>query len=591
MNPGLLISALLLAATTAAASEISLEITAPSAARKPPLQYRAGYAETIVIDRQGGGTAGAALRSAAGLDVQGRGAPGAQGDISIRGSSFQQALVLIDGIRLNDPQTAHHNLDLPLTAYDADRVDVLRGAYSPVYGPDAYAGAVNIITVRPDRDRAAARLGFGDFGAWSAAASCGRKWKKGGQKLSVERTASGGYRKGTDLRSASLFSRSALDLPWGELNLSLGYLDKDFGAADFYGTVLSGEREHTRNRFAALSHRIDHGEWTLEPKAYVRRHDDRFSYVYNGAGYANSHTTYVSGAELRARRGLGALGALTAGGEYSGEKIDSGNIGGHGAVKKAVFARYEVSPAAGFDADAALRADHHSSWGWQASPGLRMGYSPAPGARLWAMAGRSFRAPSFTELYYRDPANAGNAGLKPEKSVSYEAGLDLRPSEEFGLRTAVFSRNESDILDWTRPGNSGVWTANNIGRVKVWGAEQTLEGGAGPVTAALKYAYVYKDTPARNYVSKYALRYARHKAGLAVKWRPQKDSELSLDVSAVKRVDEKGYTLADAGASRRYGALDVWAGVSNLFNTRYEEIPGAGAPGRWLRASAGYSFN
>lgn len=584
-------AALLLTGTGAEASEISLEILSAAVRGTPPLPYRPDYAETVVPDARDFGTIGAVIGSAAGVDVQRRGVPGAQGDISIRGSSFQQSLVLIDGIRLNDPQTAHHNLDLPLTLHDVARVDVLRGPYSAAYGPDAYAGAVNIITARPDRNRAYAGLSLGDFGAWSALGSCDRKWEKGGQKLSLEKVYSGGYRPGTGFRSESLFSKSALDLPWGELNLTLGYLEKDFGAARFYGSGLSGEHEQTRSRLAGLSQKIYAGPWALEPKVYFRRHDDRFSYAYNLANYANSHTTYASGAELRARRDLDALGAVTAGAEYSGEKIASSNLGGHGAARKALFTRYEVSPAAGLKADASLRADHHSAWGWQTSPGLRLTCGVAPGAELWAAAGRSFRAPSFTELYYKDPANAGNTGLKPEKSVSYETGLGWKPSEGFALRAAAFRRNESDILDWTRPGTSGVWTANNIGRVKVWGAEETLEAGAGPVGAALKYSYVYKDTPRRDYVSKYALRYARHKASLDVKWRLPEGPELSLGLSAVKRAGEKGYLLADAAVTKRYGALDASAGVANALNARYEEITGVPAPGRWLRISLGYSFS
>lgn len=580
---GLFTFLMLLAAAGAGAAEISLDIAAPQR-RTRLLPYRPAWAEAVSVAGQAGGTLAGALGSAAGADLQRRGSAGAQGDLSLRGSSFQQTLILIDGMRMNDPQTAHHNLDLPLTAYDVERADVLRGPYSSVYGPDAYAGAVNILTRRPDKDRLSARLTLGEFSTWAALASCDKKWKGFGQKVSLEKTSSGGYRPGTGHRSENLFSRSSLDLPWGELNLALGYLDKDFGASNFYGTVLSGERERTITRFAALSQKTSAVGLALEPKAYFRRHDDRFSYSYNSAKYANTHTTYVSGGELRAKKDLGGYGALTAGGEYSAEKIESGNIGRHGAYRAALFAQYAASPAPGVEADASLRGDRHSAWGWQASPGLRLGFALAPGTKLWAAAGTSFRAPSFTELYYSDPANAGNAGLQPEKSVSCEIGLDWS-GEDFGLRAALFRRDERDILDWTRTGNSGQWTANNIGKAKVWGFEETLEGAVGELRGALRYSYVYKDTPARNYASKYALRYARHKAGLDLGW-----AGLRLDLSAVHRVNEKGYVLADAEFRKKYGALEAAVGVTNLLDTRYEEIPGAGAPGRWLRFSAGYSF-
>lgn len=570
-----------------------MEISAPAKRRAAPLPYNRDYADSISSDSvKSGGTIGAALESAAGMDVQRRGAPGTQGDISIRGSSFQQNLVLLDGIRMNDPQTAHHNMDLPLTILDIERLDVLRGPYSSVYGPDAYAGAVNIITRRPDKDRTAARLGVGEFSTWSALASCERKWKGFGQKLSLEKDASGGYRKGTDHRSENLFSRSTLDVPGGEVNFTAAYLDKDFGASHFYGTVINDEREHTRTRFVSLAPEFgDENSILVEPKAYFRRHDDRFSYLYGSARYTNRHITDVSGGELRLKKKIEGLGVLSAGGEYSGEKIDSSNIGGHGTVRKAVFARYAVSLPLGLDLDAGIRNDRHSSWGWQTSPGLRLGLALSEGARLWAAAGKSFRAPSFTELYYHDPSNIGNSALKPEKSAAYETGLDWKPAKTFSLRAAVYRRNESNLLDWTRPGASGPWTANNIGKVKVWGAEETLVSAIGALRASLNYSYIYKDSPGDNYLSKYSMRYARHKGALWLKYLFPRGAALALNFSAVKRVKEKGYVLADTEFSKKYGAFEATAGVTNLLNADYEEIPGAGAPGRWLRVSLGCTFN
>ena len=575
------------------ASEISMEIAAPSRRAPAPLPYYRKYAETVSPETgKSGGTLGTALGSASSIDVQRRGAPGAQGDISIRGSSFQQNLVLLDGIRMNDPQTAHHNLDLPVTVYDVERLDVLSGPYSSVYGPDAYAGAVNILTRTPDRDRVSARLALAEFATWSALVSCDRKWKWFGQKLTLEKSGSAGSRKGTDHRSENLFSRSSLDVPGGEVSLSIGYLDKDFGASHFYGTVLGDEREHTRTRFVSLASRFGgEGSVTVEPKAYFRRHDDRFSYLYNSVRYANRHVTDVSGGELRLTGKMGGLGELSGGGEYTGEKIESSNIGGHGTIRKAVFARYAVSLAAGLDLDVSVRNDWHSSWGWQTSPGLRLGLALAPEARLWAAAGRSFRAPSFTELYYRDPSNTGNPGLKPETSVSYETGLDWKPAAAFGLRAVAHRRSEADLLDWTRPGTTGPWTANNIGKVKVWGFEETIEGSAGALSASLKYAYIYKESPGNAYLSKYSMRYARHKAGLGLKYRLPREAGLALNLSGIRRVKEKGYVLVDTEFSRKYGDFEAAAGVTNLLDADYEEIPGAGAPGRWLKFSLSCSFS
>jgi len=578
----------------AAAADVSFEVSGKAAPRPKPgaLPYGPAYAEEAAVDPYKGAAAvGSALDSAAGVDVQRRGAPGSQGDISIRGSSFQQGLLLVDGMRMNDPQTAHHNLDLPLSAEDIERVDVLRGPFSSVYGPDAFAGAVNIVTRRPDRDRITARLEAGDFSTWSSAVSCDRKWKNFGQRVSLEKSESGGFREGTDHRSGSLSSRSALELPWGGFDLSLGYIDKDFGASRFYSTATSGERETTGTRSAGLSARFgEENSLLAEPRIYFRRHNDRFGYVFNSVSYTNRHITETAGGELRLRKKVAGLGVISAGGEYSDEGLDSSSMGDRSAFRKALFAQFAGPLGGGVELDASLRGDRHSSWGWQASPGLRLGYKLSSAAGVWAMAGRSFRAPSFTELYYKDPGNTGNAGLKPEKSVSYELGADWKPLEALALRTAVYRRDETDLIDWTKQTPSAAWAANNIGRMRVWGFENALESGAGALRAMLKYSYIRKRNGNEDYISKYALRYARHKAALGLKYRLPRDFDLALDFSAVRRVGEKGYVLADARLGRKCGAFDASIGATNFLDADYEEIPGAPAPGRWLRVSLGYSF-
>lgn len=567
-----------------AAAEISLDITAP--ARRAP--GAAGYwAAPSGFRRAAGGSAEAALDSLPGLDLQRRGAPGAQADLSVRGSSYQQALLLIDGARAADPQTAHHNLDLPFSAGDIEAVEVLGGPRAAGLGAGAFGGAVNVRTRRPSEDAARARLGAGDYGAAFAELSCERAWKKFAQRLSGGRSYSGGARPGTDSAAANIFSRSAYTADWGTLDLSAGYSEKDFGAAGFYSALTAREREATLTRYVSASASAGLGELGLEPRVYWRAHRDRFSYEYNSSPYANRHDTALAGAGLTLRRRFGAA-AAAAGGEYYSEELDSSSMGERAAGVAALWGSWESPLGRGFGLGASLRGDRHTAWGWQYSPGLRLGWEDGRGLNAWASAAGSFRAPSFTELYYNDPGNKGDPALKPERSASYEAGAEWGEGNT-RLRAAVYRRDERGLIDWVKAAAGAPWTARNTGEVTVHGLEGLCETALGGARASLGYSFIYKDAEG-GYLSKYALRYPRGKGSLTLNSPLAGGLTSSLVLSAVKRENEAGYFLADAGLAGEFGRFTAALDVSNVLDAFYEEIPGAPAPGRWVMLSAGYAF-
>lgn len=583
----LLSLSVLLPSAPCAAAEISLDITAPArTARRAPGAY--GYSAAPAGFREAsGGSAEAALDSLPGLDLQRRGAPGAQADLSVRGSSYQQALLLIDGARAADPQTAHHNLDLPFTAGDIEAVEVLGGPRAAGLGSGAFGGAVNVRTRRPSADSVHARLGAGDYGAAFGELSCERVWKNFGQRLSGARSYSGGARPGTDAAAASIFSRSAYTADWGTLDLSAGHTEKEFGAAGFYSALTSHEREATLTRYVSASGSAALGALTLEPRVYWRAHRDRFSYVYNSAAYANRHDTVLAGAGLALRRNFGAA-AAAAGGEYYGEELDSSNMGEHTAGAAALWGSWESPLGSGFGLGASLRGDRRTAWGWQYSPGLRLGWENGRGLESWVSAARSFRAPSFTELYYNDPGNRGDPALKPERSASYEAGAEWGDGASMA-RAAVYRRDESRLIDWVKTAAGAPWTARNTGDVTVHGLEGLVETALGGIRASLAYSFIYKDAEG-GYISKYALRYPRGKGSLTLRSPLAGGISSSMVLSAVKRENEAGYFLADAGLAGEFGGLKAALDVTNVLDAGYEEIPGAPAPGRWLMVSAGYAF-
>lgn len=581
-----------LACAPCRAADISLDISVPVNA--VPRETEASSAPYMSSARPGGfreaagGSVEAALDSLPGLDMQRRGAAGAQADLSLRGSSYQQALLMIDGVRANDPQTAHHNLDLPFAAADVEAVEVLPGAHSPGLGADAFGGAVNVRTRRPSSDAVYASGGAGDYATRFAEAACERVFGAFGQRISVRRGGSGGGRPGTDSEAVNIFSRSAYDAPWGTLDLSAGYTEKEFGAAGFYSSVTRNEREATRTRFASVSARVGGAEGlSAEPRVYWRAHHDRFSYLYNSAAYANVHDTGLAGAGLTLRRKFGGA-SVALGGEYYGESIDSSNMGRRSAGVAALHGGWESRLGGGFGLAASARADRHTSWGWQGSPGLRLFWRAPGGPSVWAAAARSFRAPSFTELYYNDPGNNGDPSLRPERAVSYETGVKW-PLGASRLYAAVYRRDESRIIDWVKTAPGSPWTARNIGRVTVHGLEGSIETAAGKATAALAWSFIYKDSSA-SYLSKYALRYPRSKGSLSLKGPLPWGLDASLALSAVKREKEAGYFLADIGLARQFGNLRASLDIANILDAGYEEIPGVPATGRWSGVSLACAF-
>ena len=182
------------------------------------------------------------------LDLRQRAPDGVQVDLAIRGSSFGQTLVLLNGLRMNDVQTGHHNLDLVLPTQSIERIEVLRGAGSTFYGSDAVAGSINFITGSPKYSELRAGAAVGSFGTNQQTVSIAYGTKKWGEDLSIARDFSSGFRPHRDYRSFTAFSNSSLDTSLGRTLLMLGFGDKPFGADQFYGNFNSWER--TKSWFA-----------------------------------------------------------------------------------------------------------------------------------------------------------------------------------------------------------------------------------------------------------------------------------------------------------------------------------------------------
>jgi iron complex outermembrane recepter protein len=506
-------------------------------------------------------------------------APGdVQGDLSIRGSTFGQTLVLLNGLRMDNAQTGHHDMDLPLPTDSVKRIEILRGAGSTLYGSDAMAGTINVITGRPQRSDVRLGAGIGNFGVNQQSGSASLLWRKFDTQLDAERDFSSGFRPDRDYRNLSLFSSTGAQTQLGCSQLMLAYGDKPYGADQFYGPFNSWER--TKSWFAGLKQ--DLGSNTEFDFAF-RRHTDEFVlFRDNPSVYENNHIDKSWQADLRRHQQVSKTSTLFYGGEGIHESITSNNLGNRDRSRGAVYLDYDVRALKRFSFSAGAREEIFSSTHGEFSPTAAGGVWLKPGLKLKGSASRAFRLPSYTDLYYHDPANFGNPSLRPERAWNYEGGLLWNPGGRFKSELTIFERRDRDVIDYVRASSSSPYVAQNIQKLNFTGVEASVEVRLrNDERLQLSYTGIHGVQEALNGVqTKYAFNYPKQDAVIA--WNGVLPGKFiaRTRIGVIDRYASDPYGLWDAAVAREFGHVAAHLALSNITDTQYEEIPGVIMPGR-----------
>lgn len=511
------------------------------------------------------------------IDLQERAPDSVQADLTIRGSSFGQTLVLLNGLRMNDAQTGHHNMDLPLPTDAIERIEVLRGAGSTFYGSDATAGSVNFITAAPSYSELRLGAGVGNFGINQQNGFVSFLAGRWDEQLSVARDFSTGFIPDRDYRSLTIFSNTGMQTTLGRTLLMLGYCDKPFGADQFYGNFNSWER--TKSWFAGLKQ--DLGDRTEFDFGY-RRHSDEFILLRDDpAVYENNHIDESWQTALRRKQTLSQNSTLFFGGEGFHESIDSNNLGQHERSRGAIYLDYDVRALGRFSFSVGAREEILDSHG-EFSPTVSAGMWIKSGLKLKGSASRAFRLPSYTDLYYSDPANVGNPNLQPETAWSYEGGLVWDRGGRYKAEVTVFERRERNDIDYVRSSPTDLWHAENIDRLNFTGVETSL-GMRLPRHQRVDIAYtgLHGAQQALNGLeSKYVFNYPVHDADVSWQGELPGGFVARSRVGVVTRYAVDPYTLWDLAVAREFNHVAAHLGLSNLTDTQYQEIQGVAMPGR-----------
>ena len=557
------------------------------------------------------------LKYALGVDVRQRGAMGMQTDISVRGGTYDQVAVLLDGINITDPQTGHNSFDFPVNICDIERIEVLEGPAARVYGTSSLLGAVNIVTRKASDHAVTASLEGGSFRTFGATASAEIAHRGGFNGISAgwqrsdgfSRNAAGGLNN--DFSAFKAFWHGGHDFGRRSLSWQAGVSNKDFGSSTFYSAAYDDQFEHTLKTFASVKSE-GKGALHFTPALYWNHGEDRFE-LFRGAPEKypfNYHKTDVIGANLNFRA-ESRWGQTAFGAEARHERIVSTNLGeklerprdvyvcGLARTALNLFAEHHVavgplSGSAGFT----VVYNTGNREGVRFFPGIDANLRITDAGRLYASYNMSYRMPTFTDLYYSVGGHKADPNLKAEKLRALEGGVKYLGRGIRAVATVYYNQGY-DMIDWIKDmsaGDDAPWMSVNHTRLNTLGQEVTfrltlpaLLGRPGFFFRSFNLGYCHQSQDKQldaQIRSIYSLEYIRHKVVAQADFRLLENLVVDLSWRYVDRNTGSElltpYSLLDAKLGYDFPHLNLYLRANNLLNRTWYDFGDIPQPGLWL---------
>lgn len=577
------------------------------------------------------------LRYLPGIETQSRGGFGVQSDISLRGSTFNQVLVLIDGARVNDPLTGHFNSNIPITPAEIAQIEIVKGPAAVNFGPDAVGGVIHIITktfnpqtTTKDQLVAQTKVQYGENQLTTTDA--GLFYKKNGFRVSGGTLLA--KSDGHSLQSDTLNG----DFDLKTISASASYQGKKFHIAartaydyrlfnaQFFYTQstfdLSRERVSRWWNQARFSYYVSDNYKAEFDFAYQSTKD---SFLFNPLFSANNHQTHYTNLQTNHYLKLGSKTKLTLGAQADNRKVESNDRGNHQNWHYGIYARGFWEPINNLYVTPSFRLDYDEGYEWEWLPQLNVAYQ-LPKFTFRSVLGKSTRAADFTERFISNNLvgplspgrNLGNPSLKAETAFNAEVGIDYQATPAIKVSTTIFNRKASNLIDYLLTNevdisNNGNLTAGadyfyarNLSAVNTFGTELTLfvEKNIKEsfiLNAQIGYLFL-KTSNEADEVSKYIANHSHHLVTGSVSVQ-HKRFQCSLTTLFKNRDDDQAESI-NATLTPDYmvwngqlqiaivpEVLSLTAQINNIFDEDYADILGSRMPGRWFMGGIQWRLN
>ena len=530
------------------------------------------------------------LQFYSGLDVKRRGSNGVQSDITIRGSSFEQVLILVNGIRMNDSQTGHNTFNIPFDISAVERVEIMKGSSAKLYGQNVYAGVINIVTKSSSEEQVTVKAQGGDFKTYDLSAAATFGTEKFTNLFTISNGASDGYRFNTDYQIRNFFYQNKLKLNDGSLSLQAGFSEKKFGANGFYASKTAiNQYEEAQASVVSLQYQQRFGKLSVNSSVYWRRGQDMYLFIReNPSYYRNMHIGNNVGGTVNATY-ESSLGTTGIGVDYRKEYLVSSNLGDRQRDVTQVFFDHQFR-----FFNQKLEINPGASWANYSGanffyPGMDVGYIFGPNHKVFGAVSKGFRIPTFTDLYYKSPAEIGNPNLVPESAVSSELGYRFQ-NEKILAKISGFIRDTNNGIDWLKETPASPWKAENVGEIHLRGFETEFRHQLFPFLN-YRLGYTYLDNRyKKEELSRYALQNLRHQLVAQVDVKFLKFFSNQLIYKYSERVNLGSYNILDEQINFRHKDLNFYVLINNLTNAKYVETNLVPMPGRWFHIGFTYQI-
>jgi len=538
------------------------------------------------------------LQQVAGVDIRRRGTAGSQADLYIRGGGFDQTLLLIDGIKMDDSQTGHHTMNAALPIEVIERIEIIKGPAARVFGQNAFTGAINIVTKNKLDNSTSVNVEAGSFGQLNYSLTVGKEFENTSIIAHIGALTSDGYRTNSDYENKNYFLKGIFNKKKQPIEVIATFFDKKFGAQNFYTPDSWGfnEYEETQNSLLGVSTTFKTENFKITPRVYWKRGQDIFLLKRDDPSfYRNLHITNKVGVETNASY-TSNYGITGFGIDVSSVSISSNNLGDRSRTMANLFLEHRFKFADGqIDVTPGVAVTYFSDFKFHAFPGLDLGIQLSDNLKAYGNLGITYRIPTYTDLYYNDRTTNGNPNLKPEEAFAQEIGLKYN-SGGFSTSVAIFNRDATNLIDYIRQNTTdSKFTATNIAKVNTKGfeanADYRFKINEFNQTLSLGYNFLNDDILDQNKdLSRYSLNTLKNHFTTRFTSKLFKNVTQNIIYKYAERSIGTSYNVWDASVIVDVNKLSFTVTANNIFDADYIESGFVPMPPSSILFGMRYSF-